>query len=105
MCAIAGYYQATLQPGIAGLADMAQCLAHRGPDGQGSHERGPVGLAHTRLSIIDLSGGAQPLYNEDRSLALVANGEVYNHLELRRELEILGHRFATHSDCEVILHA
>jgi asparagine synthase (glutamine-hydrolysing) len=65
---------------------------------------GNVGLLHTRLAIIDLEGGAQPLYNEDRSLILVANGEIYNYRELRSELETLGHRFATHSDCETILH-
>ncbi|MGD2064426.1 MAG: asparagine synthase (glutamine-hydrolyzing), partial [Nitrospirota bacterium] len=76
-----------------------------GPDGKGHYENGRVGLAHTRLAIIDLIGGAQPLYNEDRSLALVANGEIYNYLELRRELQDLGHRFSTHSDCETILHA
>jgi len=105
VCGIAGYYRSTPQPGSPVLADMAQRLAHRGPDGVGSHERGPVGLVHTRLAIIDLGGGSQPLYNEDRSLALVANGEIYNYPELRRELEALGHRFATHSDCEVILHA
>lgn len=109
MCGIAGV--CLWQPGgapastAAALAEMARRLAHRGPDGQGFHEAGGVGLAHTRLAIIDLSGGAQPLYNEDRSLALVANGEVYNYVELRAELEALGHRFATHSDCETILHA
>ena len=86
------------------LDNMAQRLAHRGPDGQGRHVAGNVGLLHTRLAIIDLEGGAQPLYNEDRSLALVANGEIYNYRELRAELETLGHRFATHSDCETLLH-
>ena len=86
------------------LDTMAQRLAHRGPDGQGRHVAGNIGLLHTRLAIIDLEGGAQPLYNEDRSLALVANGEIYNFRELRAELETLGHRFATHSDCETILH-
>ncbi len=80
-------------------------MAHRGPDGTGLHEAGAVLLAHTRLSIIDLNTGAQPLFNEDRSLALVANGEIYNHVELRQELTDLGHRFATGSDCEILLHA
>src|SRR5690606_26507843 len=61
-------------------------------------------LAARRLSIIDLVDGAQPVYNEDRSLVLVCNGEIYNHVELRRDLEQRGHRLATHSDCEVILH-
>src|SRR5512135_1088466 len=104
MCGIAGVL--TASPVESTLLDaMAQRLAHRGPDGQGRHVAGNVGLLHTRLAIIDLEGGAQPLYNEDRSLALVANGEIYNYRELRTELEALGHRFATHSDCETILYA
>lgn len=105
MCGIAGLFVTGAPATRPDLDEMARRLAHRGPDGQGFHRRDGVGLVHTRLSIIDLAGGAQPLYNEDRSLALVANGEIYNYLELRRELEGLGHRFATHSDCETILHA
>lgn len=84
---------------------MSRALVHRGPDGAGEFHAPHVALAARRLSIIDLEGGGQPLYNEDRSLALVANGEIYNHLELRRHLEARGHRFATASDCEAILHA
>lgn len=103
MCGIAGVVSANPIE-VALLDDMARRLAHRGPDGQGRHVAGNVGLLHTRLAIIDLEGGAQPLYNEDRSLVLVANGEIYNYRELRAELETLGHRFATHSDCETILH-
>ncbi len=103
MCGIAGVVSASPVEATL-LDDMARRLAHRGPDGQGRHVAGNVGLLHTRLAIIDLEGGAQPLYNEDRSLALVANGEIYNYRELRAELETLGHRFATHSDCETILH-
>ncbi len=103
MCGIAGVVSANpIEAAL--LDDMARRLAHRGPDGQGRHVAGNVGLLHTRLAIIDLEGGAQPLYNEDRSLILVANGEIYNYRELRSELETLGHRFATHSDCETILH-
>ncbi|CDH44095.1 asparagine synthase (glutamine-hydrolyzing) [Candidatus Contendibacter odensensis] len=105
MCGIAGYYLKTPEADRRRLEEMARRLAHRGPDGQGFHTAGRVGLAHTRLSIIDLAGGAQPLYSEDHRLCLVANGEIYNSLELRRELEDLGHSFATHSDCETILHA
>lgn len=105
MCGIAGYYLKTSAAEHLRLQEMARRLAHRGPDGQGLHTAGRVGLIHTRLAIIDLTGGAQPLYNEDRSLALVANGEIYNHLELRAELQSLGHRFATHSDSETLLHA
>lgn len=103
MCGIAGVVSANpIEAAL--LDDMTRRLAHRGPDGQGRHVAGNVGLLHTRLAIIDLEGGAQPLYNEDRSLILVANGEIYNYRELRSELETLGHRFATHSDCETILH-
>lgn len=104
MCGIAGVFSASPVDNTM-LDRMAQRLAHRGPDGQGRHVAGHVGLLHTRLSIIDLEGGAQPLKNEDHSLTLVANGEIYNYRELRVELEELGHRFATHSDCETILHA
>lgn len=104
MCGIAGYYLKRPDLSQSRLAEMAQRLAHRGPDGQGFHTVGPIGLAHTRLAIIDLAGGAQPLYNEDRTLCLVANGEIYNAPELRQELLASGHHFATHSDCETILH-
>ncbi len=83
---------------------MNRAMVHRGPDGEGEYSDEHVHIAMRRLSIIDLAGGWQPLYNEDRSLALVANGEVYNHVELRAELEARGHRFSTHSDCETILH-
>lgn len=86
------------------LRRLADALVHRGPDGEGLHVDGPVGLGMRRLAIIDLEGGWQPLFNEDRSAALVANGEVYNFVELRRELERSGHAFATRSDCETILH-
>ncbi|GMV25519.1 MAG: asparagine synthetase B [Phycisphaerae bacterium] len=83
---------------------MNRALFHRGPDGDGEFSDDHVHIAMRRLSIIDLEGGWQPLYNEDRSIALVANGEVYNHVELRDQLERRGHRFATHSDCETIIH-
>lgn len=84
---------------------MIHTLQHRGPDGFGFYERGPVGLAHARLSIIDLAGGQQPICNEDRSIWTVFNGEIFNYIELRAELEALGHRFATNSDTETIVHA
>lgn len=79
-------------------------LVHRGPDGAGEYFTTHAALAMRRLSIIDLEGGWQPLYNEDRSLALVCNGEIYNFVELRKQLESKGHRFHTGSDCETILH-
>ncbi|MEJ0005151.1 MAG: asparagine synthase (glutamine-hydrolyzing) [Steroidobacteraceae bacterium] len=107
MCGIAGLIsRASLEPArIDQVARVNSLLAHRGPDGEGSYANPHVVLKMRRLSIIDLHTGWQPLYNEDRSLALVANGEVYNYVELRRELEARGHVFATGSDCETILHA
>ena len=77
---------------------------HRGPDGEGVFHDGPVALAMRRLSIIDVKGGHQPLFNEDKSVALVVNGEIYNAVELRAGLRSQGHQFRTGSDCEVIVH-
>lgn len=107
MCGIAGLLNRAHQvdPGL--LAAMIQRLAHRGPDGQGTWTGGPdgrLGLAHSRLSIIDLAGGHQPLGNEDGAIQVVFNGEIFNHLELRAELTAQGHTFRTHSDTEVIVH-
>jgi asparagine synthase (glutamine-hydrolysing) len=86
------------------LRRMNDAQAHRGPDGAGIHIEPGIGLGHRRLAIIDLSAGKQPLYNEDESVVVVFNGEIYNFVALRRELEALGHRFATNSDTEVIVH-
>jgi asparagine synthase (glutamine-hydrolysing) len=83
---------------------MASQLTHRGPEGKGFWRDGLVGLAHTRLSIIDLEGGAQPIANEDGTMWVVLNGEIFNYVELRSELESRGHRFRTQTDTEVILH-
>lgn len=83
---------------------MNHALQRRGPDGEGTYFKDGVGLAMRRLSIIDLAGGWQPLYNEDQSVALVANGEVYNYIELREELAAKGHTFRTKSDCELPAH-
>lgn len=83
---------------------MAAALHHRGPDGRGFHIDGPIGLAHTRLAIIDLAGGAQPLANEDDQVWVSFNGEIFNYLELRQALVAKGHRFRTHSDTEVLVH-
>lgn len=106
MCGIAGIIsQAPLTPEeIAGVRTTNAKLTHRGPDGSGEFQENNVLLAMRRLSIIDLNGGWQPLYNEDRTLTLVANGEIYNFVELRERLEKSGHQFQTHSDCETILH-
>jgi asparagine synthase (glutamine-hydrolysing) len=106
MCGISGIIsQAPLLPEqVVSVRAANSRLAHRGPDGAGEFQDVNVMLAMRRLSIIDLEGGWQPLYNEDRSLALVANGEIYNFIELRARLESQGHRFNTNSDCETILH-
>jgi asparagine synthase (glutamine-hydrolysing) len=107
MCGIAGLIsRSPLTYAQSGQVDLVNgLLAHRGPDGQGTHCDVHVKLAMRRLSIIDLQTGWQPLYSEDRRTALVANGEVYNYVELRRELEARGHVFNTRSDCETIIHA
>ena len=83
---------------------MNAALVHRGPDGAGEYRDANLALAMRRLSIIDLEHGGQPLYNEDRTLVALVNGEIYNYLELREDLQKSGHRFRTGSDCETILH-
>ena len=107
MCGIAGIFntQGTGEIDQALLARMNQAQHHRGPDETGLHAEPGVGLAHKRLSIIDLSSGHQPLFNEDGSVAVVFNGEIYNFVELMPELQALGHTFRTHCDTEVIVHA
>jgi asparagine synthase (glutamine-hydrolysing) len=83
---------------------MLRALQHRGPDGEGEWSSDDVALGMRRLSIIDLEGGWQPLFNEDRNMVLVANGEIYNYIELRSDLQKRGHVFRTGSDCETIVH-
>ena len=83
---------------------MASAIRHRGPDGMGFLVDREIGLAHARLSIIDIAGGAQPIHNEDCTVHVVFNGEVFNYVELRRDLQQLGHRFYTQSDTEVLVH-
>lgn len=105
MCGICGVFNFRGEAVDRDLVErMASAIAHRGPDGDGFHVNGPIGLGHRRLSIIDLEGGAQPITNEDDSLYIIFNGEIYNFVELREELENCGHRFKTRSDTEVILH-
>jgi asparagine synthase (glutamine-hydrolysing) len=106
MCGIVGVVSANplTDSELSTVSAMNALQAHRGPDGTGSLVTSHVVLAMSRLAIHDLASGQQPLYNEDRSIALVVNGEIYNFVELRRELEGRGHRFATGSDCETILH-
>jgi asparagine synthase (glutamine-hydrolysing) len=104
MCGLAGFAGIGDQEDIAA---MTRALSHRGPDGEGLYADPchPIFLGHRRLAIIDIAGGAQPMWNEDESIAVVFNGEIYNHRELRKLLESNGHRFRTaHSDTEVLLH-
>ena len=86
------------------LKRMADAICHRGPDGQQFFQDGPLGFGHDRLSIIDVAGGAQPMSNEDRTIWICYNGEIYNFRELQAELEARGHRFATRCDTEVVVH-
>ncbi len=105
MCGIAGVVGGDPRALRERLLAMAAGLAHRGPDGTGLYLDGDVGMVNTRLSIVDLAGGDQPIANEDGRLWVVQNGEIYNHPELRQELEAAGHRFRTTCDTEVIVHA
>ena len=105
MCGIAGLVlRADEKADEQDVHRMCQTIVHRGPDDEGIYTQGPVGLGMRRLSIIDLAGGRQPIHNEDKSVWVVFNGEIYNFPDLRRELEARGHRFYTHSDTEVIVH-
>src|ERR1017187_1795086 len=106
MCGIAGMVSADSAERIdpATIRKMCDAIVHRGPDDEGIFVKGNTGLGMRRLSIIDLSGGHQPVFNEDRTVWVVYNGEIYNFPELRHELENRGHRFATHTDTEVIVH-
>jgi asparagine synthase (glutamine-hydrolysing) len=108
MCGICGLY--SLDGGDIGaealdiVREMAAMLRHRGPDEEGFHSHGPAALGHARLSIIDLTTGQQPMGNEDGSVWVVFNGEIFNYVELRAELETKGHSFRTTSDTEVLVH-
>ena len=105
MCGIVGQARADRSPVDAGLVErMCEALEHRGPDSRGMHVSGEVGLGIQRLRIIDLETGDQPIYNEDGTIVVVLNGEIYNYAELRQGLEQRGHRFATHGDTEAIVH-
>ena len=105
MCGIAGVAAwRGVPPTREELARMCDAMVHRGPDDAGYFVEGPVAIGMRRLSIIDLAGGHQPIFNEDGSIAVVFNGEIYNYRELRAELEAKGHRFASSSDTEVIVH-
>src|SRR5580765_8303183 len=105
MCGICGTASTRRAADPERLAAMSATLAHRGPDSDGMFVDGGVGLAARRLSIIDLDTGDQPIANEDGSVVVVQNGEIYNYEELTHELVRAGHRFRTHGDTEVIVHA
>ncbi len=103
MCGICGFYNSKVPPDV--LQSMCNSIVHRGPDDSGYyHEMGLVGIGMRRLSIIDIHGGQQPIFNEDRSLVVVFNGEIYNFMMLRDDLERKGHHFKTRTDTEVIVH-
>lgn len=104
MCGIAGWYLPDHTPDPALLRRMTATIIHRGPDGEGVFADGPAGLAMRRLAIIDLATGNQPMFNEDGTVVVVFNGEIYNYRELRAELQQHGHRFATLSDTETLVH-
>src|SRR5262245_46400277 len=106
MCGIAGVvYAAPHRPVSAEvLGAMGASIAHRGPDAEGIWREPGIGLVHRRLSILDLEGGNQPIGNEDGSIQVIFNGEIYNFHELRRDLEARGHLFRTRSDTEVLVH-
>ncbi len=106
MCGIAGFIERATPVDEAAdrLHRMLSRIAHRGPDGEGLHVEPGVAIGMRRLSIIDLAGGDQPIWNEDHTIAIVFNGEIYNYLELRAELQARGHIFKTSSDTEVLVH-
>src|SRR5208283_2463097 len=104
MCGLAGIFGADVDAGL--LRRMTAALSHRGPDGDGFHIEPGLGFGHRRLAIVDIAGGVQPMDNEDASVVVIFNGQIYNFQELWPELQALGHVFRSdHSDTEVILHA
>jgi asparagine synthase (glutamine-hydrolysing) len=104
MCGICGIATARGVVDRDRLRRMSETLIHRGPDAEGMHVDGGIGLAARRLSIIDLAGGDQPIGNEDGSIVVVQNGEIYNYRELTHELRRRGHSFSTACDTEIHAH-
>ncbi|MGI8519840.1 MAG: asparagine synthase (glutamine-hydrolyzing), partial [Actinomycetota bacterium] len=106
MCGICGVYQPGSDEPVGEplLRRMLRVIHHRGPDDEGVYAEGSLGIGCRRLSIIDLPGGKQPIANEDGTVVVVCNGEIYNYAELTERLRRRGHRFATASDTEVIAH-
>ncbi len=105
MCGIVGFTHQSWVPDSDRIRSAANTLIHRGPDQQGVFESSTVSLGGARLKIIDIESGDQPIFSDDRDSVIVFNGEIYNHMELRAELEKLGHRFHSHCDTETVLHA
>ncbi|MBI2447521.1 MAG: asparagine synthetase B, partial [Candidatus Omnitrophica bacterium] len=103
MCGICGYYSDDISPLL--IRKMAERLKARGPDDEGFHFGKGICLGVRRLSIIDIEGGHQPFYNENRSICAIMNGEIYNFQDIKKELEGKGHLFNTHSDTEVLTHS
>lgn len=106
MCGIVGLYNPdkSYKPNSFLLKKMILAMQHRGPDEQGEFYDNNLAMGHARLSIIDLTNGQQPIFNENKTICVVFNGEIFNYLELRAQLETLGHNFYTASDTEVIVH-
>src|SRR5512141_2835857 len=106
MCGICGQYNFKSQKPASReiVVQMTKTLVHRGPDDEGFYFSGPLGFGFRRLSIIDLEGGHQPMSDREESVWVVFNGEIYNYIELKKELENLGCNFRTKSDTEVIIH-
>ena len=102
MCGLIGYVSKALPAEY--LGPLRQSMVNRGPDGEGEYHWGPLSIGMRRLSVIDLEGGAQPLFSRDGRIVTFQNGEIYNYRELRSELETRGYAFKTHSDTEVIAH-
>src|SRR6266849_7579442 len=107
MCGIVGIWDLNANPAsVDVLKRMTDLLTHRGPDGEGYFTEGPLGLGHRRLAIIDLSpAGHQPMTNDRGDIVITYNGEIYNFLQLRAELETLGYKFQSKTDTEVVIHA
>src|SRR6266481_9830126 len=106
MCGIAGQFNFQRREPVERetIVRMTRLIAHRGPDDEGFFISGPVGLGSRRLSIIDLAGGHQPMSDAEESVWITFNGEIYNYMEIRSELQGKGHQFRTNSDTEVIIH-
>ncbi|MCI1943334.1 MAG: asparagine synthase (glutamine-hydrolyzing), partial [Lactobacillus sp.] len=104
MCGIVAFYDPEINDKQAVIGKMMATIKHRGPNSGGSYVNDQVALGFRRLSIIDLRGGSQPIYNEDKTRAIIFNGEIYNFKPLRKELQAAGHEFSTKADTEVLLH-